>query len=498
MTTTRPTPAAPMARIVWLEPVPGLQQARGKLPVYRPIDVTDERIEQYERYIDTEAGRLARRLVYRAAQRFGTDKTFGEPVLPIVVRKEGNNAAYGLAVQRGDGGVDEHPNLAYVILDPSPKFLGDTLLHESGHVAHSIAAGGRRVSSWWSAFPHTTFAISDPVTALSEGYAIHLETLWGHFGNDPAKRAYYLHTSPSFEPGKGRQAEYFEPVDDLMNFAQVWARYQAVRDGLPAFEGHLYPASYARTQMDPERDLARLKSPNAMIASEGVVAAVLFWTSAAIAEEKGARPGGGLDQPGLVEAEQVLLDGLAHLPAPTPSSFRPDVLDLVASIARTDEHTADIVVSRLVDITRGVTARPDIRARWRSLYENAILLNLADARAQIATMDVERGDLVRRARADTSVLRAGVGPVLPVRVKNVTFELKALEEKLPVEFDLNAMSAAEMQLLPALDAKARARVEAERDRAPFASVEDFTARTGLRLEPLGLEPIEDAGQARRH
>ncbi len=486
--TRRADPAGPMARIVWLEPVPGFEQERGKLPVYRPIEPNDGRLKDYERFIDTEAGRFARRLIYRASQRFGIDPGFREPVLPIVVRKDGNNAAYGLSVRRPDG-IEQHPDLAYVILDPRPEFLGDTLLHESGHVAHSMAVAGKRGRPSWSAFPHTTFAVSDPLTALSEGYGIHLETLWGHFGTDARKRAYYHRTSPSFEPGKGRQAEYFSPVDDLMNFAQVWARYQAVRDGMPAFEGHIYPA-YARTQMDPARDRARLKSPNAMIASEGVVASVLFWTATGLAEAKGAQAGAGLDQAALVDAEMSLLEALAALPPPDSTAFRPDILDVVGALARGDANTADIVLSRFVDITRGVTAVPGIRQRWRTLYENAILLNIADAKAQITSMDAERGDVVRRARADVSVLRAGVGPILPVRIKDATFELKALGEKAAIEFDLNAMSAGEMAAMPALDAAARQRIETERDRAPFASVADFTARTGLRLEHLGLQEID--------
>lgn len=482
----KPPQVQPLARIVWLEPVPGVKQEAGTLPLYRRIDAADPRLKDYERWIDTEAARFARRLVYRAASRFRAGQALPDPVLPVVVRKDGNNAAYGLAIQTAKG-VEEHPGLAYVILDPSPAFLGDTLLHESGHVVHSIAAGGRRGGGRWSAFPHTTFAVSDPLTALAEGYAIHMETLWGHYGNDTVKQAYYHRYSPSFEPGKGRKAEYFSPVDDLLNFAQVWARYQAVRDGMPAFEGHIYPGAYARTQMDPSRDRARLKSANAMLASEGVVASVLFWTSSALAGEKGARPAGGLDQPGLVEAEMVLLEALSSLPAPDSDTFRPDALDLLEAIGRVNDHAGELALARFVDVTKGVTARPAIRTRWRSLYENAIMLNITDAKAQILEMDSERGDITKRARQDPASLRAGAGPVIPVAVKGAGFEMKAFgSEKLPVAFDLNAISAPELAQLQAAGSAALAIVERERERAPFSSIADFAARTGLSLEQLGL------------
>jgi len=481
--------SAPLARVIWLEDAGDKRPEPGQLPVYRGIDPQDARLKDYERWIDTEAARFARRLLYRAAQRFGTDPIFRDPVLPVVIRKGGNNGAYGLAIAK-PGGVEEHPRLPYIILDPSPAGLGDTILHESGHVLHNLAQGRRRDGSRWSAFPHTTFATSDPLTALAEGYAIHFETLCGHFGAEAARQAYYRRLAPSFEAGRGRNAEYFSPVDDLMNFAQVWSRYQGVRDGLPAFEGHLYPGAYPRTQMDPARDRAHLKTPNAMLASEGVAASVLFWISAALAGEHGARPAGGLDQPGVADAEMILLAALAPLPPPDSDTFRPDLIDVIEALGRANPHVGGIAISRFVDITRGVTAHPAIRERWRTLYDAAIMLDVGPLKALIAAIDTERGEIVTRARQDISTLRAGIGPVIPVRVKGATFELKALGEQSPIEFDLNGMSEAEMALLPALNADARARIARERERAPFASPSDFATRTGCRLEQMGLAEVD--------
>lgn len=475
---------SPMARVLWLEAVPGLADQKGELSLVREIATADGRLAGFTRAIDTEAARFARRLVHLAWTRFGKDPVFRDPVLPIVVRDGGNHAARGLRIARA-AGPETHPTLPYLILDPSPSSLGDTILHETGHLLQSLAMRDRD-SANWSAFPHTTFAVSDPITALSEGFAIHFEALWGYFGNDPAKRAYYHRFSPSFAAGGGRKAEFFAPVDDLMNFAQVWSRYQAVRDGSAAFEGHVYP-EYPRSQMDPARDFSRLKTPNAMLASEGVAASVLFWTAEGLAETAGARPGAGLDQPAVADAELALLEGFAALQADDSASFRPDLLDLVAALAGLRPQVADLVIPRGVDITRGVTARPALRDAWHTLYGKALLLDLADAKATIARMDKERGEIVAAARRDPATLRAGVGPILPVRLPSARFELKALGEVMAVEFDLNGISMAEYALMPTLDASTRAKVEAERMRAPFASVADFTARTGLSLEALGLE-----------
>ena len=66
----------------------------------------------------------------------------------------------------------------------------------------------------------------------------------------------------------------------------------------------MYPGDYLRSQYDPARDRTVLLPANAMIASEGTVASVLFWTSAGLAGNAGATPGGGLLQPGLLDAER--------------------------------------------------------------------------------------------------------------------------------------------------------------------------------------------------
>jgi hypothetical protein len=91
-----------MARILWLEARDGAPKA-GDLPLVEPIAPADARMKDFTRWIDTEAARFARRLVYQAWQRFGRDPVFKEPVLAVVIRKEGNHAARGLAIRRPGG-----------------------------------------------------------------------------------------------------------------------------------------------------------------------------------------------------------------------------------------------------------------------------------------------------------------------------------------------------------------------------------------------------------
>lgn len=478
----------PVAQILWMEPNSATPTQRDQLPHYRIIPASDPRLKNFEHWADTEAARFARSLVYAAFDRFNLDHTFKAAVLPILIRKDGNNAARGFALET-PAGLQEHPVLPYLILDATPESLGDTLLHETGHFLHTLATAGKRDGAWWSAFPHTTFAVSDPVTALAEGYAIHFETMWGHFGNDPAKMAYYHRLAPSFEQDKGRKGEYMAPLDDLMNFAQVWARYQSVRDNMAAFEGHVYKSNYARGQMDPARDRAVLKTPNAMLASEGVAASTIFWTSTALAERRGARPGAGLDQGGIIEAEILILRAISKMPDSDADTFKPDLLDLVEGLTRLDTVVGDIAIARFVDITKGVTARPEIRTTWHTLYNSALLLDLTQAKALIASMDAGRNEIVQSAKRDFSTLRAGLGPVVPVSLPSATFTLAAFDRTEEVDFDLNAMSTAEFELMPGLTAEARTRIEQERARQPFRSLDDFSKRTGLDPQMLGLMAI---------
>jgi hypothetical protein len=481
----RPTwDAQPLAPVVWLEAAP--EAGTEKTPTYALIPSGDARLSEAERLIDNEPARFTRRLIAWAWKTFGAPADWSDMRLPIVLQMGGNYARSGFRL-RANSAIEEHTSVPYIILELDAPSLSDTLLHEGGHVLHSIATRGRRPTTDWSAMMHTTFAVTDPLTALAEGYAIHFETLLGHYGSDPEKRAYYHRVGPAFDLKNSRRAEFYAPITDLLTFSQSWARYQAVRDTWPAFVGHVYPDDYLRSQFDPARDRAVLKPANAMIASEGVVASVLFWTSVSLADAGGARFGEGLEQPGLVAAEQELLRAIAALPP--KSGFRPDLVDLVAGIGAPGSTARSVAVTRFVSVTRGVTARPAIRAMWTALYANAIALDTDAAKPLFEALDSTRSDIVAAALGDAGELRRGLGPVLPVSAAKVLLELKVFQQKFPLEFDLNAATESEWRAAGA-NAPTRAKVLAERDRAPFASIEDFERRIGTTLAALGLTRAE--------
>ncbi len=217
--------------VVWLEPADSKPEpgGRSRPQLFKLIPSDDPRVRDAERLIDNEPARFTRRLVAWAWRAFGSSPDWPEPRLPIVLKAGGNNAGQGFQLASG-GRVEDHPAVPFIVLELDSRSLSDTLLHEGGHLLHSIATRGHRPSADWSAILHTTFAVTDPLTAVSEGYAIHFETLLGHYGRNEDARGFYHRVAPAFDLKSSRRAEYYAPIADLMTFSQSWARYQAIRE----------------------------------------------------------------------------------------------------------------------------------------------------------------------------------------------------------------------------------------------------------------------------
>jgi hypothetical protein len=194
----------------------------------------------------------------------------------------------------------------------------------------------------------------------------------------------------------------------------------------------------------------------------------------------------------LIEAEEIALAALAAAQEAggAPNAFRPDVLDVVGRIGAAGSPERRMAVVRTVELTRGVTARPAIREAWRSLYDSAVTLDQKVIGERFAVLERERVLVTEAAIADPVTLRAGVGPVLPVRAPKQQLSIPAFGEPFPLEFDLNAATDIEWRFVPGIATDARARILAERDRRPFASYEDFARRVGISPASIGIEPVE--------
>jgi hypothetical protein len=485
--------------IVFLERAEAPSPAR--LPLFRPIADADPRLVDCRKVLENEAAHFIRQAIASAERKANPSlaKDVPPPALAIVLEKDGNHAKTGYRVTalsvrdargKDENKIEERPNTPYILLEctADPLYGAHLLLHEGGHVIHSIVTRGERAEAPWSATLHSTFAVTDPVTALSEGFAIHLETLWGHYGADQDRRAYYHRLAPRFEQTGKSSAEFYAPARDLQTFSQTFARYQGVRDGLPAFAGNVYPGEYLRSQYDPSRDLATLKWGNAMIASEGVVASVLFWIVAGSAGPD-AKPGAGLDQPALAGAEARLVDALFSLPKKAPGPFRPDIVDVVASYAAVGPAEKKLALSRFLDLTRAVTVKPSVAPLWSRFYRAALLLDGPASKAALGELEALRVAAAADTDRNLDALRSGLGPILPVRVEGSQLLIVGFGESFPLELDLNGAGEAEWSAMPKMDAAHRDRARAERQLRPFDSLADFEKRIGLPASKLGLSPV---------
>lgn len=453
----------------WLRPV-------GATDVAVPAASGDPAIARAEGMADNEAARFIRRLIARSYQ--VVPESADDPaVLAVVLIPGGNKARLGLNVQGGAA----QPTRAYIELGPSEKALSTLFLHEGGHVVHFRMLGGRPPEPSWNRLPHTLFAVTTRTTALTEGYGIHFEALNAHFGSADRTRAFYDRQAPQFGAGLPVDAAFYFPLSDQWTYSQTWSRYQAVRDGLAAFQGF---GDLAHQQLDASRDRARLRTPGQLLASEGTAAASMFWLSARRAEMLGARPGGGLDQPGVMAAEEELMRALRR--AGQESGPKATMRELVEAYAALYPDQAPLARSIWLDLTHGGTADAHMAQAWKRLYDAALVMNISGLSAAFDPLQAIRQTALQSPEA----LWKAVAPELPVEVKGAT--LTVFGAPVPLRFDLNAAGGAELKAVPSLTVSDRAKILTEQAHAPFTGLDDFKRRVGpAAAKPFVPVPADD-------
>jgi len=467
----------------FVEPVPG---DAGTPPRYRLLDETGEKVARARRLLDNDAARFILTLHARAVEvlRRTEPETGEHERLLVALQPGGNYARVGLRLHQ-DGGVVDLPDEPYVVLDLTAKALSHTMLHEGGHALHHLCLRGvPEGPAPWRAPTHTTFTVSDRTTALFEGYAIHFETLWGHFGDTKERCDHYHRRVVPFGTAEGTAAEFYAPVRDMWSYAQTWARYQSVRDGLPAFEG-LPSSDWCEAQFAPDRSRGHLKNGGQMVASEGVVACFLFWLSTGRALALGARPGGGLEQAGVQQAEEELLAALGV--ACRRRGMQADVIDVLDAWCDLDGTRTASAVECFLDVTRCVTVDGAWMGRWRLLYDRSVHLDPAALGALVTDLERRRGVTATLAARDRRMLRQALGPTLPVTVRRVEVSVPVFGSRFPLQFDLNAAGRAEVLACWWIPLQQRLAWLRTREAAPFADRDDFTVRTGIDCDEVGFE-----------
>ncbi|MGD1146752.1 MAG: hypothetical protein ABR961_02230 [Thermoanaerobaculaceae bacterium] len=472
-----PPPTAappPAARVVFVEP--DGPTPTGELPLYRKV--TDpERLAALSKWLDNEAGRWALDLYARArgiAVVHGTARLQpAEYIIALV--PDGNNGAVGFRMRTARG-VESYPQVAFIQLGPEEWRFSTTLLHETGHVALAMLAGGREVPKREiAAIPHTVAALTDRGTAFDEGFAIGLETLAAHLSGAPEIGRRYRHEQFLFGPAAKMRAEYFRPSADLLTFAQTYARYGEVRDNAFAFAPAFKGPDYLRVQMEKARDFATLRDADQLLASEGFTASFFF--SLLVCGEKA--PGEETLRARENAVMTVLAETFAHEP---PSPEAPLLLEFVEWYGRVYPSEWREVLDVFLDLSRGVFVDAGAAAMWRAHYFAALALDLTH-------LDRERIDAARdrwRAAivADPRVLVSRLGPQLRCEVAGQSVKLVGLASNRPLSFDVNTAEEGVMRLVPGITQAEVDSWQAQRATAPFAGADDFRARSGLSATSL--------------
>ena len=466
--------------VIFLEPV-GQVDASGaeitqKNPLYRRVADT----ARYTAWLHNESAERAFRL-YRDACEIARPGG-GVPDYYVALVKGGNHAAVSFRVQNG-GAVEDHARQPYILLDPDPLSFETTLLHETGHVAMAMLAGGRQLDGKQvAAIPHTTAALVDRSTAFSEGYAIHLETLEAHLGRDPGIRERYQRQQVLFGDAPFRPAEFFRHSADLTSYSQNLARYGEIRDNNFAFDSAFQGPDYLRVQLEKARDFATLRDANQLMQSEGYYASFFFLFA--------LRGNGIPDDATIDQRERQMMRAMhAMFAKGNPPESNPWLLKLIVEYMKLFPEEKTAIVDALNDTSHGVFVDPAALALWKDHYLAALEIDAAKMNRE--GIAAARKRWREQVLADPGVLLSRLGPELPCELPSRKVRIAAFGEDMTVRFDLNTVQPGIMRLIAGITEEEVSRWLAERARAPFTTPDDFRARQILAAARLAALHFED-------
>jgi len=469
---------AAAAPVVFIEPEGAVQRAtEGNDPtqIYRPV--TDpSRIATYRRWLNNEAAGRGLRLFEQARS---VAQSRHLPNIPsayyVALIPGGNHAAIGFRLRNGSK-IDDYPHTPFIKLEADPKPFEDTFLHETGHVILYLLNGarsfpGRDICS----IPHSTAALTDRGTALSEGFAIHLETLNAHLSHNPETLAFYQHRRFRFGNFKTSQSEYFHSVADLLTFAQTFSRYQAVRDNAFAFESAFTGPDYLRVQLDPARDFSSLRNPDQLLQSEGFYATFFF---------SFIERGDDVNSEEVLRARysKVFLALADMFATKTFDEDSPHLLHFVETYSALYPGEAGQVNDALLDLSHGVFVDRDAPRIWHDLYATAIRLD--SDHLHLDRIEETRSGWQALVK-DPKSLYSRIGAEIRCEVKGVPVQLVDFGDPTPLVFDVNTVPIGIMRMVPFITEQEIQRWLSEREIHPFANSADFQARASLNASSIG-------------
>jgi hypothetical protein len=492
-TRTRPAPRAEPTCLL-LEPVAG--KTVDGLPLVKELSATDPRrreIEQvlkrpFQRWVLDLGVEVRRRALARCTlERAECDRRFRHPAY-FVVKKGGNRPMRGLAIQRG--APEKLPNTWYI--EMSHRGVESLVPHEYGHILmytllpeslHDHAFGHRRT------LPHTTGAITNDLTAFTEGWAIHFETLVGDRRENPEHHA-RLHRDSFGIEGEGLERDSFFATRDLLSYAQSYRRHACIKENCFAYlprtpEALISSEAPTPTQLraswsDTTVDPARLRTLEQMVASEGVVAALFYRLGTA---PDPAGPRGEPGDPPLPDPRRygAFFDAFSEL-TPDRVTRTPFVLAflerLIAGAGGRERQRIVRIAAEVFHHTLAVRDAPKIHGQ---IAAAARVLDKKQVQGILSTVAPRIDAGLKEIAARPELLRKAAAPELwlvndEVKLDVPIFGIKAL----PVALDVNTATVPFLMTLPGVDYARARRVESSRqERGGYQNLDAFLASVDL-------------------
>jgi hypothetical protein len=457
-------------RVIFLEAVSGVDTRGAEIQEQNALyrRVTDS--SRYTPWLNNDAAARAFQL-YRMACDIAQPGG-GVPDYYVALVKGGNHAATGFRIQDGTK-IEEHPRQPYILLDPVEARFQDTLLHETGHMAMAMLAGGRRLDGrQMSAIPHSTAALSDRSTAFSEGYAIHLETLQAHVASSDAARRQYHRGMVLFGDGDFHNTEYFHHSTDLTTYSQSVARYFEIRENNFSFESAFQGPDYLRVQLEKPRDFATPRDADQLLQSEGYYGSFFFlW----------AMRGESVPAAAEIDNREKQMMRAMHAAFQANQALGPEpwLLHVVGQYMTLFPDEKSAIADALNDTSHGVFVDPGAAAMWKEHYLGA--LQLDRDKLNIPAILAARKKWREQVLADPAVLLSRLGPEIACTIPSAKVRLAAFGREMTVRFDVNTVQPGILRLIPKIS---EAEIFSWISARPFAGRQDFAARSGVKKETL--------------
>ncbi len=505
-------------------------------PVYRPLPATDPRYAAAQEALTRHPTVVLERVLIAAAKRLAMSTARGPWKLdawqqaahdPIYISVEGAWAErgwFGLALQREDGAIEQHPHapiveLAYTLEDIQNGDWAKGLSHELGH-ALLLAAAGPTVEPWLRAYPwalrpqsgaHDAQRTTENLQALNEGLAEHFEALAFLGESSGEAMAKWL------KPGGGvMNARRFGSPRTLRVQNIIWGRY-AFEPLLPRLPEAQWGAkdTWVAYRAAQALDNHRLRSCNTQLENEGLVATLLtraahhpqLRTTALASADLARLAPQGLDAnaqrewlasigPTAAFHLQLVL-ALHELPVASESIAGDlGVREVVeAWLSRQPQDLAGLV-EVVVNTTLGATVSLELAQKLRrELAQGVVSVPVSDpSREHFTAMQRELDAVVQGLIATKGKdLFAACGRPLWVDVSGRELPMDFGDDHAPLQLDLNAAELMDLLQIPSVDANQARALLAARDRqVGFLSLDAVLSATRLGVKAkasLHLHPL---------